>query len=76
MTTRTCPPCTGDCNQGRNCPSQYTVVFEEPPPSGAYIDFNKAEHRPVEGAGIVWAVVCGVPLFAALVALVAAVWPR
>ena len=33
------------------------------------------EPRPVEGAGIVWAVVCGVPLLVALVALVAAVWP-
>jgi len=65
--TRTCPPCVGDCNQGRSCPANASDPVE--------VD-QRIERRPVEGAGIVWAVVCGVPLFVALVALVAAVWPR
>jgi len=37
--------------------------------------FEAVEPKQVEGAGVVWAVVCGVPLLVGIIAVVAAMWP-
>lgn len=37
-------------------------------------DCPAEEPKQVEGAGVVWAVVCGVPLLVGIIAVVAAMW--
>ena len=56
-----CPPCNGNCRQGRDCPGSDPKSFEEAGPSGS----APARQRPPSASWIFVAVMAALTLMAA-----------
>jgi hypothetical protein len=46
MSNKTCPPCTGDCSQGRNCPARRQV------PLSTSLTLDELTQRPMPWTGL------------------------